>query len=264
MYRILLGCTGLLWGSLLWAQMPTYPYVEESRIYLQNGNVIHGQIHSTFEADTIEVFMAGGSFVRLPKTRIDSIRHGEGRFQQFYREYNDIRPIRYPVKGVYQRLEMGLTFYRQEVRPWVNTAISSAIMYSLGARRGERLNVGAGLGIQGYVLGAMMPVFVEVTGDIVSGHNALFYLGQAGLGVPLSRGWNVWQWDPGPFGRVGLGWHIHGRGSVAWQFSLSYSFQYISVETDDCFGCQGVVRQQNTQWFNGFTYGMGIEFGGKE
>ncbi|MEO1448680.1 MAG: hypothetical protein AAFV07_04085 [Bacteroidota bacterium] len=264
MCRILLVGAGILVGSLLWAQAPSSPLPEETRIYLQDGKVLYGHLHNSPEADTVELVMAGGSFLRIPQTRIDSIRLGAGRFQQFYQDRNDIRPVRYPSHGMYHRLEVGSTFYRQEIRPWVPTAVSPSISYSIGTRWGNRISTGWGLGLQRNIVGMMIPVFVETTGDLISGRHALVYTSQIGTGLSISNARFVERWGAGLYGKLGLGWHIHSRGPAAWRFNLQYSFQQVSAQTDCFDDCPGFRFQTVRTWFNGFTYGVGIEFGGRE
>lgn len=244
---------------LAWSQIPRYSPEKEAKVYLQDGRVIHGVLSTLQDADTVGLYLPGGSYVRLPQHRIDSIRYDQNRYQFLTRLSRDQSPVQYRKAGRYQRISFDLMAYQQPPELWQNLGLNVHLAYQIGKPLGPKLNAEGGLGVQGNTLGTFFSVFGALTGTLLQRQNAPFYSFRAGYSLAIAPAWIASNLRGGLYIHPSIGLHRHTRGKISWQFLFGYQLQQYRADAL-CWTCPDFTQLPISGWLSGFSYGVAVEF----
>ncbi len=149
-------------------------------VYLNNGWALRGSLMQT--DSSIWITTADGSIFRFDESEVRRIAQ---------EPYPDGRPVRvrppfdYPEPGFTGFLKLGIlsgsTFDNNVMTP----VATPELQMGYGYRMNHWLSAGVGTGISFYEQGFLMPLFLDVRGDLFPSQVTLHYFGQAGYNIPL-------------------------------------------------------------------------------
>jgi len=205
---------------------------KEDVVTLKDGTVIYGWILEQEPGKYVKMELVGGSILVVEQGKIEKIIREDSRFKRVSRSYNHkLTPILYRERGVYSYLSPQFSFR--------NSGDGSRIDVGIHLRLGYRLNrfvaLGGGVGIDNYEGGVYMPVYLEMSGDLLRKRITPHYQISAGYGYGASPNWPNNQIDGGFMSFAGIGYKIHTQTKLEWTAVAGYKMQE-STERENTFG----------------------------
>ena len=211
----------LLLGSLnpyIQAQLST-----EDVVYLKDGTVYYGKIIDQKVGEYIKLEFIGGSILVVEQEKIEKITRKPTRYRSVRRERNyPVRSLHYHEKGLYKAVSGAFAFSESR---WGGPFLDLSLNYRMGYRFSRYLGIGAGVGLDGYQAGMIVPLFADIHGDLFRKYKSPYYHFQFGYGLGATPGWNVTEIEGGMMGYGALGIKIRSKRKVEWAFSVGFKAQ---------------------------------------
>jgi len=233
MIRYLLFYTLYISFSFLHAQnTPRIDKSYEDVVYLVNGNVLRGVIseHKPDVALVIETNDGNRWTVSYHEIKKIKLEPKEGI------EPKSKEPITFPQKGYAGTVQLSLLF--SNGNPQYELGVIPGLYTTQGYRLHRLLTTSLGVGLDRFDRGLVLPVFVDIRGDLVAEKKvATHYYLRSGYGFPLHEGREVVFWNNGNrvtergetqggfYGGGGLGLVIHTSQDISWLVTLGYHYQ---------------------------------------
>lgn len=238
MLRILLITTIVSLALSLWAQRQPV----EDVVYLKNGSILRGQIREQYPDSILKLAMNDGSLWVFQTNEILKLTRET--------PTHNTSQIRGFQKGFYHTGQIGIFLPNGKVENnLAETYLNEDEILGFYTQHGYAwrpfLHTGAGIGIESYQNGLILPLYLDLRGDLGKGrkNSALkphYYL-QAGYAFPLydELTINLWRWgqriaqtEGGIRYGAGLGLRIYTEGQVNWIVSLGYNYQETALTYD--------------------------------
>ena len=232
--------TLLLFLVIIWGFMPnvySQNVYEEDVLYLKNGGVIRGTIIEQVPGEHVKIELLGGSIFVFTEEEIDVVTKEPMKYaiQPSRRAARLKRPISFREKQWYYQVSTNLG---------IGTDVSSVnLHYRMGYYFNHYLGIGIGAGLDRYEEGLIIPVYVDIQGDLWKKKIAPHYYLNAGYGFAVSPSWFMDELQGGYHGQVGIGLKINTRSRSEWiidgGFKLQDSWQLGSLWGDPALTFQG-------------------------
>ncbi|MDX2245321.1 MAG: hypothetical protein SF052_00990 [Bacteroidia bacterium] len=216
-------CLGL---TTAWTNVIGQIYNMENVIYLKDGSEIRGWILEQIPGEYVKVELVGGSILVYRQSEIEKITSEPTRYSRIIRKYNT-KPqgIQYRDRGLYHFVATGFT---TNDNMWGGSQLDVSLNYRAGYRFNQYLGLGLGVGIDEYDSGGIVPVFGEVSGDLLRRKRTPFYLAQAGYGIGVSTTWIADNLEGGLYYHLGAGLKVRTRSRAEWTFTMGYKSQQMT------------------------------------
>lgn len=193
---------------------------QSDKIYLKEGGIIRGKIHSEEISDTLNIIVSG-HLVSVPIVIIEEI-HPHPKIHPDFEKYKNLS---YSV-GWSTTLSGGTLLGKQSST--APTKIRPYLMVSEVYRQHPLINLGVGAGVFAYQDFMVYPVFLEYFVTTGKSRNTLIAYGNAGIGLASASK------DPagntkvsgGAFYKIGLGWQKKVAANFL-QLKIGYAIQEI-------------------------------------
>lgn len=166
--------------------------------------------------------------------------------------------------GFNNHTEVGYLFNTQKE----NEERGLSLRHTMGYMFHPAIAAGVGIGYDQYESQSVVPVFVELKGDFISGEKySPFYFGQFGTAFSTTEDEEIastneqFTYDGGTYFQVGLGVKMRSRQNMDWTFSVGYINQDSSSERiyDDPLG-PGRLSTQTEQTNSRISARIGFMF----
>lgn len=141
--------------------------------------------------------------------------------------------VDYHGKGYVNYTQMGLVIGGNPGN-WINGTLVNASFQTINGYQFHRsLSVGAGIGFAIYTRGPLLPIFVDLRGDLLKRQVTPHYYVQGGYNFPLYPTPEDTDWRQSPtlegglMGDAGIGIKIHTSYGIAWTLTGGYRIQEI-------------------------------------
>lgn len=228
---------------------------KEDVVTLREGTVIFGYILEQEVGKYVRLELVGGSILVIEQEKIESIDRAPSRFRRVSRSYNHrLSPIFYREKGIYSYISPQFSFR--------DGADGSRVDVGIHLRLGYRLNrfmaLGMGVGVDNYEGGVYMPVYMELSGDLLRNRVTPHYYASVGYSSGISPSWPNDRIEGGITTFVGLGYKVHTQTKFEWTVVGGYKLQD-SSERENSFGAPGASIPRNIRR-EGLTLQISIGF----
>ena len=247
----------LLFAATLLAQNKITPSLD---IQLTDGSILKGKITKRdHENNLIYIQLNSGAEVSVPASTIVQFKERKGQFHQL--------PNGKAVKkgGFYLIPQMyTLTARRSKTREGDSDDIRHAVGLTVTAGHQFKnfLAVGGGIGVDLYEE-ALMPLFLDIRGNLGKGNLTPYYAVDVGFGFPLGK----WlsdgdEWAPaqqlkgGKFIYPAIGLKFATRSAMAFQMDIGYNFQQNERDLSLWWGNEAVEKI----WYKSLAIRMGVAF----
>ena len=195
----------------------------EDVIHLKDGTIYYGQIIEQKVGEYVKLELIGGSLMIIEQEKIDRITRKPSRYRSINRVMNfPVKSLYFHEKGVYKALATSFSFGEGR---WGGVRLDMSLNYRLGYRFSRYLGVGGGIGLSDYRSGLIVPLFLDVHGDLLRKHISPYYHFQFGYGWGATSHWPVDEIRGGWMNYGALGVKIRTIKRLEWVFSLGYKSQ---------------------------------------
>lgn len=217
-------CSFLFAGTRLNAQTGANG-PEEDRIVMRDGREFRGEIMSQIPDSVVVLEMIGGSKLVLAQRDILEIVPSPHRFKRVrYYLNRDRSPIVVRNHGFSN--SFGIHFYPRRA-DWGGNTLAPGMYYSLNYRINHFVGLGLGAGLESYEGGALMPLFVQVSGDAHPGRITPSYYGRAGYGVGVAPSWRNSNFSGGLMFEGMAGVKYRTRSRLEWVTGIGFRYQSV-------------------------------------
>lgn len=228
---------------------------KEDVVTLRDGNVIYGYILEQEVGKYVRLELVGGSILVIEQEKIESIERAPSRFRRVTRSYNyRLSPILYRERGVYSYISPQLSF--REGRN--GSRVDVGIHLRLGYRFSRFMALGMGVGVDNYEGGVYMPLYLEVSGDLLRKRVTPHFYASVGYSSGINPSWPNDRIEGGVTTFVGLGYKVHTQTKFEWTVVGGYKLQD-SSERENSFGAAGTTVFRNIRR-DGLTLQISIGF----
>ncbi|MDW3650913.1 MAG: hypothetical protein R8P61_27800 [Bacteroidia bacterium] len=226
----------------------------EDVIELKDGHVIYGWILEQEAGKHVKIELVGGSVLIIEQEKIESISRDPSRFLRVKRTYNyRQKPILYRERGAYMYLSSHFSFRDGSDRDRLDVGIH----IRTGYRIDRLLGLGIGVGVDNYEGGTYMPIYLDLSGDLMRSRVTPHYHVSGGYAFAVNPNWPNSQIEGGLMAFAAIGYKIHTQGNLEWTVMGGYKFQQASERPNAFRG--GVVPGEST--FRNVEYqGLTLQF----
>ncbi len=199
-------------------------------VYLKNGNIIRGEILEHIQDQYVSIQTPDQNIWRFAYNELTHIT---------LEPVSHIKPIKFiqqPEKGFNGKISLSTLVANG--KPEYERSVIPALFIVQSYRFYPLLNTGIGTGLKVLDRGMMLPVFVEINGDITTGRTINPYLyAQGGYGFAIHKGqqrqiWENGEWidetgevKGGIYAGLGAGIRLLTKNDMSWLFTLGYTYQ---------------------------------------
>ena len=229
----------------------------EDVIELKDGHVIYGWILEQEPGKHVKVELVGGSVLIIEQEKIESISRDPSRFLRVKRTYNyRQKPILYRERGAYMYLSSHFSFRDGEDRDRLDVGIH----IRTGYRVNRLLALGVGVGVDNYEGGTYMPLYIDVSGDLMRSRVTPHFHVSGGYAFGVNPNWPNSQVEGGIYTFAALGYKIHTQGNLEWTVMGGYKFQQASERPNNFRGTvPGELTFRNVE-YQGLTLQFSVGF----
>ena len=204
---------------------------EEDVVYLKNGSILRGKIVEQIPNQSVSIEVFSGTIYTYQTSEIEKITREPSKYitirAKMYKAY---LPITYRKKGAYQQLSLGTAFNQNR---WNEPTTSVNLNYRIGYHFNTHLNVGAGTGFDFYEGGTILPMFVDVWGDLFDKKITPTYMVNLGYGHGLSGTWRHNVFEGGFMSHGAFGVKFNTRSKNEFFVTIGYKAQHTYQEFED-------------------------------
>ncbi|MEM6261811.1 MAG: hypothetical protein AAGI38_04840 [Bacteroidota bacterium] len=243
----------LLFGLLLIGS--AFAQSEEDVLYMRDSSILRGQVIRMEPQGNTRIQILGGSIL-VVKTQ-DVIRmEREAPVQTFPSYERTKRPIAELKKGYFHVSLFSLLISGDTDDVGVfEPRVSGSLQTVNGYRFHRLLAVGISTGIAFYGRGEMMPLGIEVRGNLMDQAISPIYYAQGGLNIPLYS-YEGGEARSGATVALGTGLHFRTSGAISLLFQLGYRLQ----SGEDEFNAFGGRRVLESFTYQRIETSVGISF----
>ncbi len=208
------------------------------KLYLKDGNIVEGIILEQKFGESISIQTSNGERHTFAESEVEllvRLKESGSNFSVFptntytaqpsRRVYRRALPISYREdRSIYNMISFGLGFGESN---WGGVAVTPTIpAYRIGYRYNQYINVGAGVSLDPYSEGLLIPFYLDFHGDVGKMKKIMpHYFGQVGYGLAAAPGWQVNELNGGLYYQWGAGYKINTRGKLDWTLTAGYKSQ---------------------------------------
>jgi len=231
---------------------------DETLFILKNGDEVYGVIEKE-DSLGVHLRIPGENYLVLAYDQIERREKPKQRFERFktFNNWNN-SSIYYPKKGFYFATDLGVNILRPEA---INFNTPGLILHlRAGYTWRPYLQTGLAFGISGVPQGVVMPVLLEVGGNLAEKRISPIYRVQAGWSTGLNQAWAWLRTRGGPTGQVAFGWRIHNRTRVQISSMIGFTYQFVRQQETNrgFFPAPVVLGPGNPLHLMGLSYTMSI------
>ena len=204
-------------------------------VYLKNGGLIRGTISVLIPDEKVAIVSVGGNVFVYEMSEVDSIAREEIPFERQNRSAN------YRKKGPFYALEAGFLAGDELGNDgWKTRALQQI---TGGYMFHPRIGVGAGVALVWYESSPIIPVFLQVRGNLSKqALTSFYYFADVGYGIPTNRNETLQDVKGGIKSAAGLGLKVSGRNDIGWTLSVGYHLQKAQT-TQNYWDWEGIGSQ---------------------
>ncbi|MEL6729828.1 MAG: hypothetical protein AAFP83_01735 [Bacteroidota bacterium] len=238
----------------------------EDVVYLNNGDVLRGQIVEEEEGVYIVIEMIGGSTIKIEQSKINRIEYEESRFESIDKSINYKASLPSVIRnGIVHRLGMAFTVPNIETdapnnRFFFNRPPQWSLTYSLGYRVNRLHTLSVGSGFQHKLLGWYLPAFLEAETDFFHGSLSPTFSARATFLAPLGGNWWVDRLKSGNSYRVLAGFRKRGYSGNEARFLFGWQYAYSEGERIDFDQTGNFTRTNTFSRETGFIFELSYHF----
>jgi len=234
-------------------------YNSYHKIYLSNGWVLQGDTSLVEDGKSLQIKTPDLQLFIFSLAEVDSIRKAT------------FRTSRIHEIGYRNMLQIGFLLHNPEPLPGVDPSLianffSLSLQYVGTYKSRSGLGIGAGSGLNLFNRGYVMPLFLDLRGDLGTGLMRFHLYGQVGTSIPLySKGtiedfWGNTLFEDfeatgGLLLELGTGLKFMAREHYAWLISLGWRMQQITEEYK-----QWEIRYKDKYSFQRISFQVGFMF----
>jgi hypothetical protein len=247
----------LLFSMTLFAQNEVTP---SQNIQLTDGSVLKGKITKTDDKNNlIYIQLDSGAEISVAANTVVESKKRKGKFHQL--------PNGKAVKkGGFYIIPQMYTLTARRSKTWEEDSNNIRHAIGLSVTAGHQfknyLAVGGGIGVDLYE-DALMPLFLDIRGNIGKGNLTPYYAVGLGYGFPLGK-WlsdgEEWasakQVEGGKFIYPAIGLKFSTRNAAAFQMDIGYNFQQNERDSSLWWGNES----RENIWYKSLAIRMGVAF----
>ncbi|MEO0468222.1 MAG: hypothetical protein AAF206_01280 [Bacteroidota bacterium] len=196
---------------------------EQDVVYLKNGSIIRGEITEQKLGESVSIQLITGEVYVFSHQDIEKITVEGPKFSKIRLRYRkDLRTVYYRKPGLYNSVSFGLAFNESR---WGGVEAFPSLQYKVHYHVNQFVNVGLGAALDGYGQGLIVPLFGELSGDLLRRKVTPFYLLNAGWGIGAAPGWQVRRLDGKAMGMAAVGLKFRTYRRTEFLFSVGFKFQ---------------------------------------
>ncbi|MEL6254777.1 MAG: hypothetical protein AAFR87_22385 [Bacteroidota bacterium] len=229
----------------------------EDVVQLKDGHMIYGWILEQEPGKHVKLELVGGSILYIEQEKIESISRDPSRFLRVKRIYNyRQKPILYRERGAYMYLSSHFAFRdgRDTDRLDVGIHIRS------GFRIDRLLALGVGVGVDNYEGGTYMPMYLDVSGDLMRTRVTPHFHIAGGYAFGVSPNWPNSQIEGGIYAFAAVGYKIHTQGNLEWTVMGGYKYQQANERPNNFTGVAPGETSFSDVEYQGLTLQFSVGF----
>lgn len=218
---------------------------KEDVITLKDGTLLYGWILEQEVGKFIRLELVGGSILVIEQEKIAQVTRLPSRFRRVNRSYNyKLKPIMYREKGLYSYVSPQFSFRngRNRRTGFDGTRMDVGIHLRVGYRISRFLALGMGAGIDNTEGGVYMPIYMDISGDVLRKRVTPHYQISAGYGYGGEPTWPNDRIEGGFMSFMGVGYKIHTQSKLEWTVVGGYKFQNSSERGNSFSGVTGTTE----------------------
>jgi len=235
---------------------------KEDVITLKDGTLLYGWILDQEVGKFIRLELVGGSILVIEQEKISEITRLPSRFKRVSRSYNyKLKPILYRELGLYSYVSPQFSFRngRNRRTGLEGSRMDVGIHLRVGYRIRRYLALGMGVGIDNTEGGVYMPIYLDISGDVLRRRVTPHYQISVGYSHGADPTWPNDRIEGGFTSFTGIGYKIHTQSKLEWTVVGGYKFQDSSERGNSFSGVSGTSEFRDIRR-GGITLQISIGF----